>query len=254
MIFSEEKYPTLEFITEKTCFVLYFQDNESCCEWKELIQKTINGLYERQPELIVKPYRKVEQPKTPNGRFRGEPSRARSSSESQIPSFDSVDKKPHRKRTDTVINTNRGTSSRKDTTLSVSYSAVLTGSHRSRKPTPHIKFGLKDLLSHGKNQTHANVPDKKNSTQEGYLRKKKPSEMRWKRRYFSIIDKGLYYYKTSKDNVPTGCIRLEGSSITVEEKEKDIIIHLTLMNGNVILLGASSKMEASTWVHTLKSC
>jgi len=57
-----------------------------------------------------------------------------------------------------------------------------------------------------------------------------------------------------QDNVPTGCIRLEGSSITVEEKEKDIIIHLTLMNGNVILLGASSKMEASTWVHTLKSC
>lgn len=42
------------------------------------------------------------------------------------------------------------------------------------------------------------IPDKSKTSQEGYLRKRGQLNPLWKRRFFSIIDDVLYYFKTEK--------------------------------------------------------
>lgn len=55
---------------------------------------------------------------------------------------------------------------------------------------------------------------------DGFLTKQGGSIKTWKRRYFILKSKSLYYYKTPKDAVITGRIDLEPNSIVREETKK----------------------------------
>jgi len=58
-------------------------------------------------------------------------------------------------------------------------------------------------------------PDK-----DGYLTKQGGSIKTWKRRYFILKGRTLYYYKTPKDQELTGKLDLEPSSLVKEEPGK----------------------------------
>jgi len=55
---------------------------------------------------------------------------------------------------------------------------------------------------------------------DGYLTKQGGSIKTWKRRYFILKEKTLYYYKTPKDTFFTGKIELEPTSLVKEEQGK----------------------------------
>jgi len=55
---------------------------------------------------------------------------------------------------------------------------------------------------------------------DGYLTKQGGSIRTWKRRYFILKEKTLYYYKNPKDQIFTGKIELEPTSLVKEEQGK----------------------------------
>lgn len=57
-----------------------------------------------------------------------------------------------------------------------------------------------------------------NADKHGYLTKQGGSIKTWKRRYFILKDKTIYYYKTPKDIVFTGKIELESTSLVKDEQ------------------------------------
>ena len=109
------------------------------------------------------------------------------------------------------------------------------------------------------------LPDRETSIQEGYLRKRGQYDLRWKKRFFSVIDNVLYYYKSEQVRstrvnkgtyhmfqvkAPLGSIPLQGALLVPEEK--DFVIQIT-SGARVIYVSASTKVEQTVWLQTLRS-
>jgi len=87
---------------------------------------------------------------------------------------------------------------------------------------------------------------------DGYLTKQGGSIKTWKRRYFVLKDRTLYYYKTPKDVVITGKIDLEPSSLVKEEqgKKRPNLVSITTAK-RIFFMYADNAMDVKAWVDAI---
>lgn len=90
-------------------------------------------------------------------------------------------------------------------------------------------------------------PDK-----DGYLTKQGGSIKTWKRRYFILKGRTLYYYKTPKDQELTGKLELEPSSLVKEEpgKKKPNLFSITTAK-RIFFMFPDSAEEVKGWVDAI---
>jgi len=90
-------------------------------------------------------------------------------------------------------------------------------------------------------------PDK-----DGWLTKQGGSIKTWKKRYFVLKDKTLYYYKTQKDSQITGKIDLEPTSLVKEEqgKKKPNLFSITTAK-RIFFMFADKPEEVKGWVDAI---
>lgn len=95
-----------------------------------------------------------------------------------------------------------------------------------------------------------NPPDK-----EGFLTKQGGSIKTWKRRWFVLKGKHLYYFKTRSDLEATGVILLEPDSFVKEERDKDKKRRSMFSVGTshrVFFIHADSDTEMRQWMEAIK--
>jgi hypothetical protein len=90
-------------------------------------------------------------------------------------------------------------------------------------------------------------PDK-----DGYLTKQGGSIKTWKRRYFILKDRTLYYFKTPKDMIFTGKIDLEPHSLVKEEqgKKKPNLFSITTAK-RIFFMYPDNAQEVKSWVDSI---
>jgi len=90
-------------------------------------------------------------------------------------------------------------------------------------------------------------PDK-----EGYMTKQGGSFKSWKKRYFILKDRMLYYYKTPKDNSFTGKIDLESNSVVKEDpaRKKPNLIAITTSN-RIFFMYPEKPEEMKEWIDAI---
>jgi len=90
-------------------------------------------------------------------------------------------------------------------------------------------------------------PDK-----DGYLTKQGGSIKTWKRRYFILKGRTLYYYKTPKDQELTGKLDLEPSSLVKEEpgKKKPNLFSITTAK-RIFFMFPDTAEEVKPWVEAV---
>jgi hypothetical protein len=92
-----------------------------------------------------------------------------------------------------------------------------------------------------------------NADKHGYLTKQGGSIKTWKRRYFILKDKTIYYYKTPKDIVFTGKIELESTSLVKDEqtqkKNQNMISIQT--SKRVFLMFTDTPEEKKEWIDAI---
>jgi len=87
---------------------------------------------------------------------------------------------------------------------------------------------------------------------DGYLTKQGGSIKTWKRRYFILKEKTLYYYKNPKDHIFTGKIELEPTSLVKEEqgKKKPNLFSITTAR-RIFYMFADKPEEVKGWVDAI---
>lgn len=94
--------------------------------------------------------------------------------------------------------------------------------------------------------TSLHPPDK-----DGYLTKQGGAIKTWKKRYFVLKDRTLYYYKTPKDQMFTGKLELEGSSQIREEPQKKKTMFSISTAKRIYYMYADKPEEMKEWVEAL---
>lgn len=95
-----------------------------------------------------------------------------------------------------------------------------------------------------------NPPDR-----EGFLTKQGGAIKTWKKRWFVLKGKKLYYFKTRNDLEATGVIELEDDSFVREEKDKDKKRKYMFSVGTsqrVFLITADTEPEMRQWIESVK--
>jgi len=89
---------------------------------------------------------------------------------------------------------------------------------------------------------------------DGYLTKQGGSIKTWKRRYFILKEKTLYYYKTPKDTFFTGKIELEPTSLVKEEqgKKKPNLFSITTAK-RIFFMFPDKPEEVKGWVDAISN-
>jgi len=91
-------------------------------------------------------------------------------------------------------------------------------------------------------------PDK-----DGYLTKQGGGIKTWKRRYFILKDKTLFYYKTPKDQVYTGKLELEANSVVKEEPLKRKTMFSITTSKRVYYMYAEKVEQMKEWVSAIQN-
>jgi hypothetical protein len=94
-------------------------------------------------------------------------------------------------------------------------------------------------------------PDK-----EGFLTKQGGSIKTWRRRWFVLKAKKLYYFKSKSDNEATGIIELEADSFVRDERDKDKKRRFMFSVGTsrrVFFMHADTEQEMKGWIDAIKA-
>jgi hypothetical protein len=91
-------------------------------------------------------------------------------------------------------------------------------------------------------------PDK-----DGYLTKQGGAIKTWKKRYFILKEKTLYYYKSPKDVVFTGKLELEANSIVREEAQKRKTMFSITTAKRVYYMYADKPEQMKEWVVAIQN-
>jgi len=88
---------------------------------------------------------------------------------------------------------------------------------------------------------------------DGYLTKQGGSIKTWRKRYFVLKDKSLYYYKTPKDPIITGKIELEPTSLVKEEpgKKKPNMLSVTTAK-RIFFMYTEKPEEVKPWIEAIQ--
>eukprot|EP01115_Flamella_aegyptia_P012516 TRINITY_DN62681_c0_g1_i1.p1 TRINITY_DN62681_c0_g1~~TRINITY_DN62681_c0_g1_i1.p1 ORF type:complete len:461 (-),score=166.48 TRINITY_DN62681_c0_g1_i1:165-1547(-) len=89
-------------------------------------------------------------------------------------------------------------------------------------------------------------PDK-----DGYLTKQGGTIKTWKKRYFILKDKTLFYYKTPKDQVFTGRLELEATSLVKEEPQKKKTMFSITTAKRIYYMYAERPEQMKEWVDAI---
>jgi len=94
-------------------------------------------------------------------------------------------------------------------------------------------------------------PDK-----DGYMTKQGGSIKSWKTRYFVLKDRVLYYYKTTKDQVFTGKIDIEPTSVVKEEPgiKKSANIFSVATSKRIFFMYPEKPEETKAWIDAITKC
>jgi len=94
-------------------------------------------------------------------------------------------------------------------------------------------------------------PDK-----DGYMTKQGGSVKTWKTRYFVLKDNKLYYYRTPKDQVFTGKIDLEPTSVVKEEPglKKSPNIFSIATSKRIFFMYPEKTEEVKSWIDSITKC
>ncbi|XP_058856596.1 diacylglycerol kinase delta-like isoform X2 [Acipenser ruthenus] len=101
-------------------------------------------------------------------------------------------------------------------------------------------------------EAYTSVPEKEKSVKEGLLLKQTSSFQRWKRRYFKLRGRTLYYAKDSKSLIFDE-VDLSDASVA-ETSTKNINNSFTVITPfRKLILCAENRKEMEDWISTLKS-
>jgi len=91
-----------------------------------------------------------------------------------------------------------------------------------------------------------------NPDKDGYMTKQGGAVKTWKKRYFILKEKTLYYYKTPKDQVFTGKIDIEVNSVVKEDpgKKKPNLISLATSN-RIFFMCPEKPEEMKEWIDAI---
>jgi len=93
-----------------------------------------------------------------------------------------------------------------------------------------------------------------NFEKDGYMTKQGGGHKTWKKRYFILKGRELYYYKTPKDSVFTGKIDIEPTSVIKEEpsvKKNPFVISVSTSH-RVFLMHPDRQEDVKPWIDALK--
>lgn len=90
---------------------------------------------------------------------------------------------------------------------------------------------------------------------DGFLTKQGGSIKTWRRRWFVLKAKKLYYFKSKNDNEATGIIELEADSFVRDERDKDKKRRFMFSVGTsrrVFFMHADTEQEMRQWIDAIK--
>ncbi|KAJ5079900.1 non-specific serine/threonine protein kinase [Anaeramoeba ignava] len=94
----------------------------------------------------------------------------------------------------------------------------------------------------------------KRITQSGFLRKRGKVFKTWKKRYFVMNGKTLYYYKKNTDKTPLGEIPLtEKTTVKISNIKKENCFEIQVGKEKTYCVCASTSTERLKWIETIKS-